>query len=383
MPNNDLSLREAGAKISSSGLADDVRQPTERGASQQRQSSKDTRRDAETRQARKSAREERDEVQDEPADEFDDEALDDDDAEGSNRESGDTEDGDDDSDEDSQSDDGESDDEGEDADEDERPAKEAKHTVKVNGKTFEVSTSELVAGYQRNADYQQKTRQVAERNRALTASHTQVAGDYAKRLSQVNSIFQGVQRLLIGDMNSAQMRQLMAEDPTQYLLQKQLHQDRIDRVNTVIQGLATEHERHFGEFTEAQKANAVELARQARDEVIREIPDWDGEGKKRLAAYLTTTGKFSMAELNEVRDARMLLVADKARKWDAYQAAKRRDAKPKPKPAPKHVKPGKTSITRAAEHNQTRGQVFRKAKDRARKSGDMRDAGRAIAHLLK
>jgi hypothetical protein len=184
-------------------------------------------------------------------------------------------------------------------------------------------------------------------------------------------------------MNSVQMRQLMADDPTQYLLQKQLHQDRIDRVNTVIQGFATEHERHFGEFTEAQKANAVELARQAREEVLRDIPDWDGEGKKRLAAYLTTTGKFTMAELSEVRDARMLLVADKARKWDAYQAAKRREAKPKPKQAPKHIKPGKTNISRQSD-TPTRGQaVFRKAKDRARKSGNMRDAAAAIAHLIK
>lgn len=53
----------------------------------------------------------------------------------------------------------------------EKPAEDGEteqiYTVKVNGKEFEVTESELLAGYQRNEDYTQKTQAIAEQRRAF------------------------------------------------------------------------------------------------------------------------------------------------------------------------------------------------------------------------
>jgi|SRR5688572_6474505 len=383
MADNDLSLRDAGNRISSSGLADDVRRPAkERGGQTQRQEARnEPADDADRRIPKRGERESKAprveaEAEDDDHDYGDGDTFggDDDEADGSNQETGDTENG----------EDGEESDqsEGEEG-EDEPEADEATHKVKVDGKEFTVTTSELVAGYQRNADYHRKTQKLAERGRDLTASHAKVAETLGKKLQQVAAVSQGIRNLLIGDVNSQEMNQLRRDNPTAWTVARQELSDRIQKIDNVLNGINAEHERHVAETGKQQLDNLKAVADQQLEILTRHIPDWREVGAKRVMSYLVSPENgFTKAEIENVYDARMLLVAEKARKWDAYQAQRKAPPKAKSKPLPKNIRPGQSQLQKGAQQTTRKAADFRRAKDQAKKTGDMRDAGRAISKLI-
>jgi len=111
----------------------------------------------------------------------------------------------------------------------------------------------------------------------------------------------------------------------------------------------------------------------------RNIPDWDSKGAVRLSSYLKSKG-FTPDELT-VHDSRQLILAEKARLYDAFQADRRRDCR--------------SRLNRTAHGERRRrqyqaesivvewsGQTVPGTKKVAKTSGNMRDAGRAIAALL-
>lgn len=350
--------------ISGSGLTDDVIQAREGQISNRR---------GRQQEAADDADQDQDDADDE-GHELEDDA--DEDADGSNLEDGEHEDGED--------EDG-ADESEDDADEDGRADPlEAEYTVKVNGKEAKVTAKELVAGYQRNADYHRKTQALAERGRNLTTSHQQVAEVFTRKLQQVNGLAKGIRQLLIGDINSDEMSALQRTNPQEWMVQRALLQDRIGKVDAVIQGINQENERHAHGLTEQQQRNLRATIDEERALTRKAIPDWDTDGKVRLAKYLTGSG-FSEQELVNVVDHRMLTVAEKARQWDALQAAKAKAPKRKAKPATEKrpLRAAQTQLKKGANGaKDTRNREFRNAKSHARKTGDMRDAGKAITRLL-
>ncbi len=371
--NDDLSVRDAGRRIAEAGLDRDVKRRDAQELTQRgRKGGGDSDRDAE-----------RDEIDEQDDAQDDDDGAEEnaDNADESNR---DTDDGDSGDDEGDEGEEGQSEDDGEESDEDDEPkTKEATHQVKVDGKVFEVTTSELIAGYQRNRDYQNKTQKLAEKNRELTTGHTKVAEVYARRLKQVGAIYEGVKKLILGDLDSVEMDRLRHTDPARWAVERENWRSKVEKIDAVINGLNSEHERHIGEFEKTRKANLATLGNQEFERVTGYIKDWAKGGKERLGSYLTQQAGFTMAELNEVYDGRMLVVAEKARQWDAYQANKRRELKSSAKKPSKVLKPGSSKIVKRSENNRPQQSAFRKAKDQARKTGSMRDAGKALAHLIE
>jgi hypothetical protein len=365
---DDLNLRDAGSRIANAGLTDDVKRVSERDIG-----NRGRRREAEHTQADRE-----DDTRDPTHEEVeDDEEADEaeDDADASREDEG--EEGD---------DDGDSDEAGQDEDPDEgddEPKAKAddEHEVTVDGKKFKVSTKELVAGYQRSTDYARKTQALADRGRDLTTKHQQVAEHYTRELQRVGAVIGGVRQLLAGDLNSAEMQALRASDPAAWAVARQDFQDRIGKIDAIFNKLGSEHERHAAQskqqLAESQRATLA----QEKEALVRHIPDWDTGGGKRLFGFLGESG-FTQEELNSVTDARMLKIAEDARKWRDYQAAKAKEGKVKPKPVQKTVKPGKTQIAKGHVQVVRKQRDFEKDKVRAKKTGDMRDAGKAIARML-
>lgn len=383
----NLSPREAGSLIASSGLADDVIRADHEQIKQRRGRQREEADDAEPRARRRAERDDTDEdaaprkakkkqpVREEIVEE--DEFEDEDDADSSNREDGESDEVDDDEEP------AEEGDEAEDADDDDRADPvEGEHVVKVNGKEFTVTTKELVAGYQRSKDYHQKTAALATKGRELHEGHAKVAEQYTARLQRAGAVIGGVRNLLIGDMDSNEMQNLLRTDPQQWQIQRTLMEDRVKKVDQVLHGLNTEHERHVGELTQQQKRNLAATLGQERELIVKAIPDWDTKGKARLATYLIGSG-FKNEELVNVTDHRMLTIADKARKWDAYEANRSAEPKRKLRTVPKSIKPGTSQIRRQGTEKVKTRSEYRRLADHAKKTGDTRDAGRAIARLLK
>ena len=391
MPKDDTSVRNAGAQIASSGLVDDVISAGGRDLSQRqsRRNAEDTdSHDAEPkRRGRKAPKE--------PEEHFDDEADDSDGDEdefegnaddGSDRDSEET-------DEDGEEGDSQSDDDGEEGDDaDDEPSEdEAKHKVKVQGREFEVTLRELKAGYQRNRDYQIKTHALAKNTRELIEGHTKKAQEYARALHTVTSITEGLKKLIVGDMDSQQMRQLRATDPAQWAVQRELMGEKIEVLNRVFEGLTDEAKKHATGVTERQQADLKALASAEVDKLVNAIPDWftpngpnQKNGMTRVAEFLTKKAGFTADEVNGVYDSRMLIVADFARRYmdllerqKAAQGTRKRSGAPK-----KVVKPGTTQVRRSDGGKGKNAREFERAKTQAKKTGTIRDAGKAIARLI-
>ena len=378
-----MSVRDAGDRITAAGLDRDVIQAREGQIMQrrgrQREAAEDDADDA--RQVRKQPKEERKQKpprlpEEDDAEDFEDEDQGDDADDGSNREDGDEDDGED------GAEDHEDGDEGEDADDDATSDDDREYTVKIDGKEYSVPVKELIAGYQRGRDYYNKTQALANNGRTLTAGHQKVAETYTRKLQQANGVIGKVRDLLIGDVNSAEMAALRVQDPQKWAVQRQVMADRIAQVDSVLQQIHQEHERHTAEYTATQNAARNATLDQERVLLHQAIPDWDNGGAERLARYIASAG-FTAAELEGVTDARMLSIAEKARKWDALQAAKKKPMTKKAKPTPRApARPGQGQIRKGAAQTTARRREFDSAKSKAKKTGDMRDAGRAISRLL-
>lgn len=404
---DDVSVREAGDLIAQRGLTDDVRRgrtnrelardgdsadaddrTEDRRAPKRRQQDDDRedrqpkrRRDDDDEDDRPRVRRRDDEDDaDDDADDFDD----DEDADPSNREDG----------EDGDEDDKDRDDEDDDADgdEDDSRNREREFEVKVDGKRFKVTESELIAGYQRNRDYAQKTQRIAETGRQLQAGHTQVAEQYGKRLQALGSVVTMLKKSLVGDMDGAQMEELYRKDPVAWQKARATFEKRIKDVDAVFSHLTEEQERHRKEFEATQTAHKQRIAEHEVAQLSRHIPDWmegkDGKpaGYLRVGQYLREAG-FKDEEFLGVIDHRMLLIADKARRYDAMM--KRRDErgepKRRPKPVPKRVPnsgSSRNTVSQGGRQDRQDKNEFTRARDRLAKTGDMRDAGNAIDAML-
>ncbi len=373
MADRNSSVRDAGNLIAQSGLVDDVIS-TNGADPSQRSRGRDA--DAEAREDDYDNDADSREVEDEDDDADADNSNQRDEGEEADDEAGEPED-------DGEADEGQQDDE--DGDE---PAtdNEPEYEVKVNGKTSKVKVSELVAGYQRGKDYQQKTARLAATAREFQAGHSKVAEDYVRKLRTLQGVNEGLVKLLSGDLNSDAMKQLRDTDYTQYQRVRETYQEKIDRIQQVIQGLTTEQERHLDSFKEARNADTARLVGHEKEKLLAAIPDWNGkDGKPGVGAkvmkFLGGLG-FAPEELHQVYDARMLVVADLARRWVESNQRRTQPVKQKQKQPPKIVRPGATSIQKAGGQQTQKQTSFRKARDIARKSGNMRDAGKAIQHLL-
>lgn len=378
MNDKATSVRDAGALISSAGLADDVKKVNPDRLTNRGGRNLDEHDDAD-RSAKKTKRAPEPELDDDQDDGDEYEAEDEEEADSSNRDDS----GDGDGEDDDDGSDAEDGDESEDEADDRRPDPlDKEYEVKVDGKKYKVTAKELVAGYQRNEDYHRKTKALASKGRELTAGHAQVAESYQRRLQQAGAVVAQVRQLLIGDVDAREMEELRARDPNAWMVQRTMMQDRIAKVDTVLRNITQEHERHVGEFTKQQQANLAATLEHELETVRRHVVDWDGKGKTELAKYLTKNG-FTPAELDNVTDARHLIIADKARLWDEYQAKRKAEPTRKVKPAPKVPQSGQSGIRKGGQKQVAQRNEYQKAREHARRTGDMRDAGRAIAKLFR
>lgn len=412
MPNDDISVHEAGRLIAERGLTSDVRRgPTNRELSQ---GADDTdarydeppvrrrrRQDDEPDEApRTRRRRDEDDDRDEPRNrrrddddldddedeeprnrrrDDDDEDEDEDDADPSNREDG--EDGDDDLD-DKDADDGD----------DRNERGERLFKVKANGKTLTVTESELIAGYSRQHDYHEKTTRLARRNVQLNAAHNTVAQEYGQRIGHYAGVVNGLKQILVGELNGAEMQALRQRDNTAWLAAREDYADRLRMADTVFQHLNQEQERHQQATKQRAASQNDAVVEYEIERIQSHIPDWaenrNGKpsGRERLANYLESVG-YSKAEYQAVIDHRALLLADKARKYDQLmkkQGSRSEEPRKVAKPVPKRFKPGTSQVSGGRQAQDRReGSKFQQAVRKVKQTGDMRDAGSAIDALLE
>lgn len=201
--------------------------------------------------------------------------------------------------------------------------------IKVNGETIEVPLSELPNGYSRTEDYKAKTSAVAEERRAVEAERSSLDANlkaqYASQLEEATNLFAQFDPVLL-EARSLNWEALKAQDPAAYVAAQDAVQQRL----SAIQRMTDQVGQARAEAQRQQQTEATQERAQRFDTAAKKIvearPDLADEVKFRAFAdetigFLKAQG-FAAEEIMDSLDQRVLTLADKARRWDAHEAAR-------------------------------------------------------------
>ena len=254
--------------------------------------------------------------------------------------------------------------EGEDGDE---PNTEPSYTVKVDGKEVSITLKEALAGYQRQADYTRRTQEAAETRRAAEAEQAQ-ARAARDQYSQVLNVI--LERLgpENQELNAEQWNHLRQSDPVKYAAEWTDYQRREVQRNAVKaeQFRIAEEKRgetlsHVRTFIDGERQKLVKAIPVLAD------PEKGPAEMKAMREYAAKTFNFTDQELDQAYDHRMLLMLDKARKWDMHQKSLA-NGRSKVENAPQVAAPSARQPVRS-----TKAQAKKAAQEKFNRTGDIED----------
>lgn len=207
-------------------------------------------------------------------------------------------------------------------------SQEPRFTVRVDGKEQEVPLSELTAGYQRNADYTQKSQKLSAEQKAIEATKGEVGTLRERMVKELDAL-------------SAVMQ---AQLPTQQDIQKAVSEGRVAdamQMQLAIQNhqTITNRQKELSQQSLLERQSQYDqMVSKEREALVAKLPEYaKEEAPKKLASYLITQG-ISQQEADNLADHRAVVIAHKAMLWDELQA-KTPDAQKKLEAAPKLNKP--------------------------------------------
>lgn len=249
------------------------------------------------------------------------------------------------------------------------------HTVKVDGKELQVSTAELIKGYERQSDYTKKSTALAHERKQVETMKEEV-----KDLPQVKKAYQEstqefarnsqlvLKALQDRFLPKAPDPSLAKTDPGSYIEKKELHQEALQFIGGIKQELGKAAEIQNGEF---QKLKA-----ESRGKLVTLIPEIaDVAHRTKFTSYLTELG-FTTQDIANTVDNRLFQMAHKAWKYDEMMKAKKNVSPEQQRP--KVVKNGiSPEDPKAAQARQKREPFNTHKRERSVDS-----AARALANIL-
>lgn len=218
----------------------------------------------------------------------------------------------------------------EDDEDQEEEAEEPTFTVTIDGKEEEVTQSELLQGYQRQADYTRKTQALTEQRKHLETQAEQVGRKY----EEAATIMEAVTHQLLGTPPAKPDINLLRSDPASYEEQKvafeqwhALREGFEQWRGKVVQEREQQINSKRAEFAKAEGQRFLEAF---KDEVKDDASFTAKIGE--IHGYLRNLG-YQDGELAGMLDHRAYVIADKARRYDALMAGNKPKAELKVKQA--------------------------------------------------
>ena len=203
------------------------------------------------------------------------------------------------------------------------------YKVKVNGEEHDVPLSELQKGYSRTEDYKAKTMALADERRALEAQRATVEQtvqqQYATELKRTIDNFEALDPVLM-EARQIDWDKLKVEDPATFVKYSDAVQQRLNLIEQHRAQIAQIEQQRTQASQQQEQAQREQRMNLAANKIVELIPELkEGDNFSKFASdnisYLREVG-FTPDEINEAVDDRALLMADKARKWDALQRSK-------------------------------------------------------------
>lgn len=195
---------------------------------------------------------------------------------------------------------------------------QVKIKIKVDGKEQEVTLGELRNGYQREADYTQKTQKVSAKVRDIENQETQLLEfkKYVHAMSQENPWAQAEQQVQ-QEYQSTDWARLEQEDPIEAAT---LH-NRLQRQAQSISAAKQQHQQRLGQLFNTVDQAEVQI-RQGEMAKLAQATGWTQDdieaNKQQLASFLVNRG-YSEAAVNSIRHASVVADLEKLRKLEAQQ----------------------------------------------------------------
>lgn len=213
-------------------------------------------------------------------------------------------------------------------------------TAKVDGEELEVPLSEMQNGYQRQKDYTKKTTELADQRREVQ----ELQEAYAQELEAI--------AVTMGDRLNPEQQQALRE-----------------RYNAVVGEIEAR--------TQKQMAGSV----QEEAQTLREKMGWDDsetwdEARTNLRSYVTGDAGFSEEEASMVHDHRLLVLAEKARRYDQLAEQGEALVSERPKQSGETLTPGDKNPGRGPRSK--RRKKVSDARKKVRRTGRAEDAAAAI-----
>ena len=260
--------------------------------------------------------------------------------------------------------------EGEEAAEEEAKDEGPLTTVIVNGKEEQVTKSELIAGYQRQADYTQKTQALASDRRELDGARDTLIQSRKQEVEILGQVIQELQARFPLQNEMAELEQLKTIDPGEYARRRIEMQDKQAAMVRAAQLHQQLQAQERAALYPVEEAKLYDVVPEWRDVKVRQ------EEAKAVSEYLASKG-FSQEELSEILDHRSLAVARDAWLYRRLTSSKAGLLQKKVGSAPKVVRPGVKPDPGQAAIESRAG-----LRDKLARSGSLHDAASLMESLL-
>ena len=249
-----------------------------------------------------------------------------------------------------------------------------KTTVKVDGKATEVTLAEAIAGYQKDADYRQKTESLATQRREFEAQTQQANAQFQQKAQALDGMIEILQAELGSGPTEADLAYLIDENPAEYIRQTNALKQRAARLAQF------QHQR--GQMLEQEQqemhSRIADYRRKEQQALLSKIPGLDNpeKGNAVQRQVAATLGEFGYSE-DEVKqymagpfDHRLIVMAMELNDLK-QQKAKGSAAVKKIALKPKVSKPGVSKGTKGEDEQrqELRNRIRRHGRDMGRRKG--------------
>ena len=244
-------------------------------------------------------------------------------------------------------------------------------TVKIDGKEEQIPLKEAIAGYQRQADYSRKTMAHAERVKAFEQEASQVMAERAQYAQLLGAL---QEQLAQSVQAQPDWEKLYAEDPLEYVRQKDLFRENQER----LQAAQAEQQRVGALMQQQQMQQLQNLVTQGRQQLTELIPAWKDSSRfeadrVRLRQYAEKLG-YSSEEVSQVYDPRAVVALYKAMRHDEIMGKR---PSPQPQNGPRPLRPGAPQAMPTRKSSEVT-----KAKNRLAQTGNVKDAAKYFESIL-
>lgn len=251
----------------------------------------------------------------------------------------------------------------------------------ANGERVEVSIGEWKDSYRAADQYRAREAELQQARNRANEEIQQQQQDMLNALNNARALSDALEKQVLGPYENLDWNSIRANSPAEYAAM----QADYDRAKATLADSRQQAEKQMQEYVQQQQVQQQQMLadvfKREQAALYREM-GWEGNEdkasaeKREIVTYLRSYG-YQDQELATAMDHRALVIADKARKWDALQKKGAVEKKKVVKLGKKVLKPG--ARQGKAEATQQAQQAVRK---RLKKSGRIDDAAAAMRGLL-